>query len=221
MATLAANVAHGLGHGVIGAAFGAWPAVALVGSYELLMMIIRSEQGPAVTPGTREGGLTADPLGEQAAVVFAAELALIVFPRCAPSVQRSNARLRPGGREASQRRDRAPRRIPAYVLFRRPGRQRARIPRGRTRRGQQRLTPAGTITAADRRPPTSKRASTKSTATHLHTNLPQVRSSDDQAYAALMLDITVSFLLREAAPSRKLPQCWTVPVCYCSEHEGI
>jgi hypothetical protein len=34
-ATLAANVAHGLGHGPIGAAVAAWPAVALVGSYEL------------------------------------------------------------------------------------------------------------------------------------------------------------------------------------------
>ena len=30
-ATLAANVAHGLGHGPIGAAVGEWPAVALVG----------------------------------------------------------------------------------------------------------------------------------------------------------------------------------------------
>jgi hypothetical protein len=38
VATLAANVAHGLGHGLIGAGVGAWPAVALVGSYELLMM---------------------------------------------------------------------------------------------------------------------------------------------------------------------------------------
>jgi hypothetical protein len=43
-ATLAANVAHGLGHGLIGAAIAAWPAVALVGSYELLMMIIRDAQ---------------------------------------------------------------------------------------------------------------------------------------------------------------------------------
>ncbi len=34
------NVAHGLGHGAVGAAVAAWPAVALVGSYELLMMII-------------------------------------------------------------------------------------------------------------------------------------------------------------------------------------
>jgi hypothetical protein len=43
-ATLAANVAHGLGHGPAGAAVAAWPAVALVGSYELLMMVIRSSQ---------------------------------------------------------------------------------------------------------------------------------------------------------------------------------
>jgi hypothetical protein len=40
-ATLAANVTHGLGHGPVGAAVAAWPAVALVGSYELLMMVIR------------------------------------------------------------------------------------------------------------------------------------------------------------------------------------
>jgi len=46
-ATLAANVAHGLGHGLIGAAVAAWPAVALVGSYELLMVLIRSAQVPA------------------------------------------------------------------------------------------------------------------------------------------------------------------------------
>jgi hypothetical protein len=46
-ATLAANVAHGLGHGLIGAAVAAWPAVTLAGSYELLMMVIRSSQAPA------------------------------------------------------------------------------------------------------------------------------------------------------------------------------
>ncbi len=45
-ATLAANVAHGLGDGLAGAAVAAWPAVALAGSYELLMMIIRSAAAP-------------------------------------------------------------------------------------------------------------------------------------------------------------------------------
>ena len=39
-ATLAANVTHGLCNGPVGAAVGAWPAVALVGSYELLILII-------------------------------------------------------------------------------------------------------------------------------------------------------------------------------------
>jgi Protein of unknown function (DUF2637) len=43
-AILAANVAHRLGHGLIGAAVAAWPAIALVGSYELLMMVIRSSR---------------------------------------------------------------------------------------------------------------------------------------------------------------------------------
>jgi hypothetical protein len=43
-ATLAANVAHGLGHGILGAAVAAWLAVALVGSYELLMVVIRGSQ---------------------------------------------------------------------------------------------------------------------------------------------------------------------------------
>jgi hypothetical protein len=43
-ATLGANVDHGLGHGLMGAAVAVWPAVALVGSYELLMMVIQSSQ---------------------------------------------------------------------------------------------------------------------------------------------------------------------------------
>jgi Protein of unknown function (DUF2637) len=71
IATLAANVAHGLGHGITGAAVAAWPAVALVGSYELLMMIIRSEQEPAIAPNARDEGSATDPLGERAAEVFA------------------------------------------------------------------------------------------------------------------------------------------------------
>jgi hypothetical protein len=45
-ATLAANVAHGLGHGPAGAAVAAWPAVALVGSYALFMTIIAVPASP-------------------------------------------------------------------------------------------------------------------------------------------------------------------------------
>lgn len=38
--------AHGLGDGLAGAKVAAWPTVALAGSHELLMMIIRSAAGP-------------------------------------------------------------------------------------------------------------------------------------------------------------------------------
>lgn len=75
VATLAANVAHGLGHGLIGAAVGAWPAVALVGSYELLMLIIWGAQTSAAEPSTHGDASVTDPLAECAATVFAAELA--------------------------------------------------------------------------------------------------------------------------------------------------
>ena len=43
-AMLAANVAHDLRRSPTDAAVAAWPVVTLVGSYELLMMIIRSAQ---------------------------------------------------------------------------------------------------------------------------------------------------------------------------------
>jgi Protein of unknown function (DUF2637) len=98
-ATLAANVAHGLGHGLIGAAVAAWPAVALVGSYELLMMVIRSAQVPADgTPGSERD---ADPLQEQAAEVFAEQLAADRIP----SVRAIRAQLHVGQPRAQRLRD--------------------------------------------------------------------------------------------------------------------
>jgi Protein of unknown function (DUF2637) len=42
VATVGANLAHGIGHGPIGALVSAWPALALVGAFELLMMLIRT-----------------------------------------------------------------------------------------------------------------------------------------------------------------------------------
>lgn len=50
--TLAVNVVAGLHHGAMGAVVSAWPAAALVGSYELLMLMIRREAGAAVTTAT-------------------------------------------------------------------------------------------------------------------------------------------------------------------------
>jgi hypothetical protein len=95
VATLAANVAHGLGHGPIGAAVAAWPAVALVGSYELLMMIVRGVQQPAgdVSPETVEASAEVpDTLQVQAAEEFADDIA----GGCMPSIRTIRARLRVG-----------------------------------------------------------------------------------------------------------------------------
>jgi hypothetical protein len=59
VATLAANLAHGWSHGPIGATVAAWPAASLVGSYELLLWLIRT----ASTNATAHGP-SADHLGE-------------------------------------------------------------------------------------------------------------------------------------------------------------
>ena len=61
VATLAANVAHGWSHGPVGAAVAAWPAASLVGSYELLLWLIRTAAAGAVA---RESA--ADQAGEPA-----------------------------------------------------------------------------------------------------------------------------------------------------------
>jgi hypothetical protein len=42
VATVGANLAYGIGHGPVGALISAWPALPLVGSFELLMMLIRA-----------------------------------------------------------------------------------------------------------------------------------------------------------------------------------
>ena len=66
VATVGANLAHGVGHGPVGALVTAWPALELVGSVELLMILIRARRDtrpsktepepqhqPALPPGTR------------------------------------------------------------------------------------------------------------------------------------------------------------------------
>jgi hypothetical protein len=101
-ATLAANVAHGQGHGPVGSAVAAWPAVALVGSYELLMMIIRGAQPePAQVPAVARALDVvphADPLHVRAAGEFAGEVAA----GRKPSIRAIRARLHVGQRRAQQ-----------------------------------------------------------------------------------------------------------------------
>jgi hypothetical protein len=94
-ATLSANVAHGLGHGPVGAVVGAWPAVALVGSYELLMMIIRGTQLTASDVSPETGQAAAGmPLALQARA--AEEFAGDVAAGGLPSIRVIRARLHVG-----------------------------------------------------------------------------------------------------------------------------
>src|ERR1700760_3811330 len=64
-ATLTANMAQGWSHGAVGAVVAAWPAVSLVGSYELLVWLIR-------TSGAADGGPSAAHPGNSAACRAAA-----------------------------------------------------------------------------------------------------------------------------------------------------
>lgn len=92
-ATIGANIAYGAAYGTTGAVISAWPAVAFIGSAELLMISIRRTQSdPADVPiqapvperriddqpiqdPVPEDVPDADPLQVQAATVFADELA--------------------------------------------------------------------------------------------------------------------------------------------------
>jgi hypothetical protein len=96
VAALAANVVQGLGHGLTGASVAARPAV-VVGSNELLMLIISSVQGQVGEPdasGEPDRELDADPLQARAAQMFTLDLAagmraLCVRPHVGqPRVQR-------------------------------------------------------------------------------------------------------------------------------------
>jgi Protein of unknown function (DUF2637) len=62
-ATLTANMAQGWSHGPIGAAVAAWPAVSLVGSYELLVWLIRTAGALEPGPGQVSSAIACSALG--------------------------------------------------------------------------------------------------------------------------------------------------------------
>ena len=66
LATIGANLAHGLGHGPIGALVSAWPALALIGSFELLMLLVRNASCPA--PAASEGRLVPADAAEETTI---------------------------------------------------------------------------------------------------------------------------------------------------------
>ena len=76
-ATLTVNVVSGLAYGPAGAVVAAWPAVALILSYELLMIIVRrsaSRPADAVHPAAASNGHAAPQGGREAAEIYTAEL---------------------------------------------------------------------------------------------------------------------------------------------------
>jgi hypothetical protein len=102
----------------------AWPVVALIGSYELLMTVIRSSQVPA--GGMPETGHDADPLQEWAAETFAGQLAADRVP----SVRAIRAQLHVGQPRAQMAS--TARRFPSAVVASRSNRSAVMRSRSRT-----------------------------------------------------------------------------------------
>jgi len=98
-ATLTANMAQGWAHGPVGAVVAAWPAVSLVGSYELLVWLIR-------TSGAVERGPSAENLCNAAPC----RASVRPFPTSAvdgehpggPGLETSDSTRRPAGQAAEQ-----------------------------------------------------------------------------------------------------------------------
>ena len=102
-ATLTANMAQGWSHGPAGAVVAAWPAVSLVGSYELLVWLIR-------TSGAADRGPSAGHLCTSAAYCAAARQTR----RGGPQVRPPGSRLAPPAGSVTMRRLR-----PALAMTRR------------------------------------------------------------------------------------------------------
>jgi Protein of unknown function (DUF2637) len=81
-ATLTTNMAQGWAHGPVGAAVAAWPAVSLVGSYELVVWLIR-------TAGEVENGLSSKTLCR------CAEGGALTLPPAAKADATENSRTEP------------------------------------------------------------------------------------------------------------------------------
>ncbi|HEY1625571.1 MAG TPA: DUF2637 domain-containing protein [Streptosporangiaceae bacterium] len=98
-ATLTANVLHGLSHGPVGAAVAAWPAVSLVGSYELLMgMIRRVPAAPEPAGYAPADAPSADYLPSGVAAMFGDQVAAGIVP----SIRQIRRELRCGQPRAQE-----------------------------------------------------------------------------------------------------------------------
>ncbi len=112
-ATVAANVAYGAADGLTGAAISAWPAIAFIGSAELLIGSIRRTRPVSLSASSGRQGLPAvsvevpgavpvpDQLWVQAAGTFADDLAA----GRVPSIRAIRSRMHVGQHRAQQVRD--------------------------------------------------------------------------------------------------------------------
>jgi hypothetical protein len=71
-ATIGANIAYGAGFGLLGAVISAWPAVAFIGSVELVMQLVRRARGPQ--PGRAAPPVPGD-AGQAARAAYLASVA--------------------------------------------------------------------------------------------------------------------------------------------------
>jgi hypothetical protein len=97
LATLGANVAHGLAHGVVGAVIAGWPALVAVGSFEMLARLIRGGR-TAEVPVARPADPLPDPVVATARDQFAEQLA----GGALPSVRTIRRELRVGHPKATR-----------------------------------------------------------------------------------------------------------------------
>src|SRR5258708_7677891 len=96
LATLAANVGYGAPYGLAGELLSGWPAVAFVGSVEMVLAMVRRARTapePVLVPPAALNGY-----GRQAAELFAAELAAGQVP----SIRRIRREMRVGQPRAQQ-----------------------------------------------------------------------------------------------------------------------
>jgi hypothetical protein len=107
-ATVGANVAYGLPHGPLGAAISAWPAVAFVGSAEMVMHLVRSARAAVPVPVRAAGTAPIDSAraSTRAAPVTAADAESAFLPELTsgalPSIRAIRARLHVGQDRARQ-----------------------------------------------------------------------------------------------------------------------
>ena len=101
-ATLTANMAQGWSHGLVGAVVAAWPAVSLVGSYELLVWLIRTS-GTAEhrAPGGYLGGAVACCAAARSATTAATGAGSPAGASATHQTRHGSLRLRPPGRRPS------------------------------------------------------------------------------------------------------------------------